>query len=636
MSYQYYLDVVNDYEKEYSTWYSRGDKIQKRYADERPLNAKGKGFNILWSNVQTLAPALYDRAPNPNIERRNLQKDDLGRIASTILERCANYFIKIDTFSTVMNEAVLDRLLQGRGTAWVRYVPTIEGENVAYEDAVVDYVNRKDFGHNVARTWEEVTIVWRKSYLSRRELVSKFGEVGTQLPLDSKKKGAKDETESGKKATIYELWDKTAKQVVWLHKDHPSLLLEKPDFLNLKGFFPCPKPIYSTLTNDTLVPIPDYTQYQDQALELDEMTNRIGLLVSALKVAGVYDASAQGVQKLLSENAENKLIPVDQWALFAEKGGIKGVVDFFPIEQIAAVLQGLFLARDRIKQDIYEITGISDIIRGASNPNETLGAQELKGKYAGLRLGAMQRDVARFSKDLVEMVVEIIAEHFDLETIKQISGYKLLTMQEKQQIQMVMQQYPTIVQQAQATGQQPPPPPIDEETMELMEEPSWEDVDALIRSDIPRCFVIDIETDSTIKVDQDAEKESRVQFLTAVSGFMKEASQVQDPALKPLFAEMLMFGVRGFKAGREMEGAFETAMEQIEKEQKQPPQEQPDPETEKMKIEAERTAAQLEIEKIKAQISIELANIKLQEKQVELQIAQINSQQPAQLNVTNN
>lgn len=635
MSYQYYLDVVNDYEKEYSTWYSRGDKIQKRYADERSPNAKAKGFNILWSNIQTLAPALYDRAPNPNIERRNLQKDDLGRIASTILERCANYFIKIDVFSTVMNEAVLDRLLQGRGTAWVRYVPTIEGEDVAYEDAVIDYVNRKDFGHNVARTWEEVTIVWRKSYLDRRELVAKFGDIGAELPLDSKKKGAKEESETGKKATIYELWDKTAKKVVWMHKDHKSLLLEKPDFLNLKGFFPCPKPIYSTLTNDTLIPIPDYTQYQDQALELDEMTNRIGLLVSALKVAGVYDASAQGVQKLLSENAENKLIPVEQWAVFAEKGGIKGVVDFFPIDQIAAVLQGLFLARDRIKQDIYEITGISDIIRGASDPDETLGAQELKGKYAGLRLGAMQRDVARFSKDLVEMVVEIVAEHFDLETIKQISGYKLLTMAEKQQIDFTMQQYPAVIQQAQAMGQQPPPPPVDKETMELMQEPSWEDVDGLIRSDIPRCFVIDIETDSTIKVDQDAEKQSRVEFLTAVSGFIKEASQVQDPALKPLFAEMLMFGVRGFKAGREMEGAFETAMEQIENQSETPEQPQADPELEKMKIEVQRTNAELEIEKIKAESSIQLANIKLQEKQIDLQVAQIKSQQPIEQNVTN-
>jgi hypothetical protein len=622
MSLRYYLDIIEDYEKEYSSWYSRGDKIKKRYEDEKPANSKKRGFNIFWSNVQTLAPALYDRSPNPNIARRNMQKDDLGLVASTILERCANYFIKNDVFDTVMNQAVLDRLLQGRGGAWVRYVPTIEGEDVAYEDAVIDYVNIKDFGHNVARTWEEVTIVWRKSYLDRKELVSKFGDVGLSIPLDSKKKGAKEESETGKKATIYELWDKTSKQVVWLHKDHKSLLLEKPDFLNLKGFFPCPKPVYSTLTNDTLIPTPDYAQYQDQAMELDDITARISLLISALKVVGVYDANAQGVQKLLSDTTENKLIPVEQWAIFAEKGGIKGVVDFFPIDQISAVLQGLFLSRDKIKQDIYEITGISDIIRGASNPNETLGAQELKGKYAGLRLGAMQRDVARFSRSLVEMVVEIVAEHFDLETIKQISGYKLLSMAEKQQIDFAMKQYPMMMQQAQATGQQPPPPPVDEETMELMNQPSWEDVEGLIRSDMPRCFVIDIETDSTIKVDQDAEKQSRVEFLTAVSGFMKEAAQIQDPALKPLFAEMLMFGVRGFKAGRELESAFETAIDKMKKESEAPQNPQPDPEMEKAKIEAEATKAQIEIEKIKASSSIELANIKLQEKQIDLLIAQ--------------
>ncbi|MDV2830706.1 hypothetical protein RWD75_25510, partial [Klebsiella pneumoniae] len=66
--------------------------------------------------------------------------------------------------------------------------------------------------------------------------------------------------------------------------------------------------------------------------------------------------------------------------------------------------------------------------------------------------------------------------------------------------------------QAQQAGQQPPPPPIDKKTMQLMKQPSWEDVETIIRKDMPRCFIIDIETDSTIKADQDAEKAARTEF----------------------------------------------------------------------------------------------------------------------------
>ena len=584
------IDHINTYESAYSPWLNRTEKIEKRYEDERSANNKKSKFNILWSNVQTLSPALYDRHPNPNIERRNLDNDDLGRQVSEILERSASYFVKEDAFDEIMRQTVLDRLLGGRGTSWVRYVPSFgvisqvtsdapqEPESEVYgEDVVVDHVNVRDFGHNVARTWAEVTLVWRKAYLDRKELIKRFPKYGEQITLDAKPLGSKvSRDEVAKKATIYEMWDKDTKTVYWIHKDFPNILDQKNDPLKLKDFFPCPKPLYATLTNNSLVPVPDYVQYQDQAVELDNLTARASILTQALRVAGVYDASAEGLQKLLSENIENKLVPVDQWGMFAEKGGLKGVIDFFPIDQVAAVLQGVYIARDKVKQDIYELTGISDIIRGASNPNETLGAQELKGKYAGLRLGEMQKDVARFSRALVAMITEIIAEHFDLDTIKALSGVKLLTEAQKMELQASMARYQQLSAQAQQMQQPPPPPPADEDTLDLLKEPSWEDVDRVIRQDMPRCFIIDIETDSTIKVDQDAEKAARTEFLTAVSTFLQASATIQIPEMKPLLMEMLMFGVRGFKAGRELESVFQNTMDKMKKADEQP--QQPNPE----------------------------------------------------------
>ena len=622
------IDHIDAYQATYSPWMTRAEKIEKRYEDERAANDAEAKFNILWSNVQTLAPALYDKAPVPNIDRRTENNnDDAARTISSVLERADNYFIRQDAFNDVMRQVILDRLLGGRGVAWVRYVPSMsepvqttsdqpetpsgmesdaELPTVYSEDVVYDHVNLCDFGHSIARKWAEVTMVWRKSYLSRAELIKRFPQYGEHVPLDAKPLGAPNSSDQvGKKATIYEMWDKITKKVYWIHKEFPQILDEKDDPLRIKGFFPCPKPLYATLTNNSLIPTPDYVQYQDQAREIDRMTARITLLTDALRVAGVYDASAEGIQKLLSGKTENRLIPVSGWGMFAEKGGLKGSIEFLPIEQIGIVLQGLYASRDKAKQDVYELTGISDIIRGASNPRETLGAQELKGKYAGLRLGNMQQQVAAFARDLVEMTTEIIAEHFDLDTIKQISGVELLTEAQKKDIMMRSQM-------------QQPPAPLDEKTEKLLRLPTWEQVEQAIRQDIPRCFIISVETDSTIKADQEEEKASRTEFLTAVSSFVQSASLVQDPDLKPLLMELLMFGVKGFRVGRDLENSFKYTLDKIYN--APDAEEKPDPAAEAARVELELKQRELELKNKE----VELKGASLQQdaalKQQELQL----------------
>jgi len=398
----FWIGQIDAYEQNFQPWEKRSKEIIDRYRDERKGASKNKArFNILWSNVQTLAPALYANPPIVNIDRRFQDDDDLGRYSALVLERATMYYVNQDLFDNVMRQMVLDRLLSGRGTPWIRYVPTFkeveqitddasmqsqdgaqEPEQELYsEDVVPDYVHWQDFGHTWARTWQEVRGVWRKVYLSRAELVKRFGEeIGNAVQLDAKPNTDDGkETEQGKKATVYEIWDKTKKKALWIHRDHPEPLDELDDPLKLKDFFPCPKPLYATLTNDSLVPVPDFIQYQDQARELDMLTGRIDMITKALKVAGVYAANAQGLDRLLAEGTENKLIPVDQWAAFAEKGGLAGVFALLPMQEIMEVLMGLYETRERVKNDLYEITGLSDIIRGASNAAETATAQQIRG-----------------------------------------------------------------------------------------------------------------------------------------------------------------------------------------------------------------------------------------------------------------
>lgn len=667
------------YEKEAEKWEERSRKICRRYKDERSNTRDNHGskFNILWSNVQTLKPALYGHTPKPNVVRRVKINDDLGRVSSQVLERAVTYFVERDEFNNAMQQSVLDRLLPGRSTVWVRYVPHMrdmavqgnqevkqdgvsitddsDGDDVVQEvyneDVIADYVHWQDFGHNIARTWEEVDIVWRRVFLTREDGTERFGDKFKSISLDYSPKTLSNEkiSEYLKKATIYEIWDKNKKRVYWLHKEHSDILDEKDDPLRLPDFFPCPRPLLATTANDSIIPVPDYAEYQDQAVELDELTTRISSITRAIKVAGVYDASAPGVERLLAEGIENKLIPIEQWAVFGEKGGLKGVMDLLPVQEIAQTLLTLYEARDKVKADLYEVTGIADIMRGAGDPNETATAQNIKSQYGTMRLTAMQDEVQRFARDIVRMFAHVIAEHFSLDTIKKVSGTQLLMQAEKQQIQMQQQQQAMMAQQPPQPpqpGQPPAPPPpkpqeLPEELQELLADPSWEEVMQLFRDEAALCYRIDIETDSTIKADQQADQQARVEFLQAVGQFMQQAMQIQNPELLPVLAQMLMFGVHGFKVGRDLEAAFEIAIKKLEKTAENPPPPQPDPmvqikqqevqsnmqvQQQKMQQDQVKAQAELENEKIKAQAEIQLEQAKL-EGDKQLQIMKIESEE---------
>lgn len=625
-----WMAEIARYEKDAKPWTERSKKIVKRYKDDRrgPADEKRTKYNILWSNLQVLMPAVYARNPVPEVERRFKDEDPVGREASEVLERCLDYCIKTQSFKGIMRAAVLDRFLPGRGVVFVRYVPHIvqagqasttltddvdpapehklagtppatqaaPDEEVEDEECLLDYVHWKDFGHTVARTWEEVRGVWRISYLTRAECVQRFGEtIGRAIPLaatDGKDKA--DTTVEGtlRKAMIYEIWDKTARTVTWLCKEYPNGCLDKKDDpLGLSGFFPCPRPLYATLDNESMIPTPDYVLYQDQADEIDILTARIASVARAIKVAGVYDASAQGVQRLLDEGVENKLIPVDSWAAFAEKGGLQGSIQFLPLKEIAEALLQLYETRDKVKQDLYEITGMSDIIRGANDPNETATATRIKGQFASIRLKDRQDEVAEFARDALRLMGEVMATHFGIETLARISGVDLPTEQQKQALQASLQ--PQAM-----PGQLPAPAPQPSADQLLMlQKPTWEQVSQLLQNDASRNFRIDIETDSTIGEDEQQQKEERLAMLKAVADFLREAIPAiqQNPQMGPLLGQMLMFTLRSFKAGRTLENVFEATMKQLEQASKQP-----------AKPSAEETKAQAATQQVQAKAQADM------------------------------
>lgn len=564
-----WLDRISDYEREFDTWEGRSDKILKRYTyEDRGKNESEARYNILWANVQTLTAATFAKVPKPDVSRRFKDQDPVGRVAGMILERALDYEVqKYSSYASTLKACVHDRFLGGRGTAWVRYEPHFRAaqsgqpqdglgvtedvdspqEQLDYECAPCDYVHWRDFGHVLARTWEEVPAVWRKVYLTRDKCIERFGEeVGNEIPLDArpedfrKKQQGNESNDDSSRALVYEIWDKTTKTAIWLSKSLNKIVDQKSDPLGLEDFWPCPKPLYATLTNDSLIPIPDFTLYQDQANTLDILSDRIDGLIKAMKVFGVYDSSAGDLQRLFTESSNNTLIPVKDWTTFSEKSGLKGSMDIVDLTPIANALQQSYAAMEQVKQQVYDITGISDIVRGQTNAAETATAQQIKGQYASLRLRQFQDEVSQFATEIIRIQAQIICKQFSPQTIVSISAADQLIEQDQ-----------AIVQKALKMLTQKGPNPV-------------------------RSFRIDIAADSLIQLDEQQEKQDRLEFLSSVTQFISGVAPIVQgqPAMLPVVGELLKFGVRSFKVGKSVEGAIDSAIDSVGKQPPSPSQEE--------------------------------------------------------------
>ena len=642
-TYEKWYKVVTNYERTFKKWESRAERIIKKYKDDsRYQSNPNSRFNILWSNVQTIQPAIFARLPRPDVSRRFRDNDPIGRVASMILERALEFELEhYGDYKSAMSNAVLDRLLGGRGTAWVRYEPHIEGEEagepddgyqvtedtdeaetesaqeienperIEYECAPVDYVHWRDFGHTVARTWEEVTAVWRRVFMDRDALVERFGEdLGYQVPLDTRPDDMKKNEgflDYQAQALIYEIWDKSTGKVLWVSKSLGKILDERDDPLQLENFWPCPKPLFSTLTNESLEPIPDYTMYQDQARQLDTLSNRIEELINALRVRGVYDASASELQRLFSEGENNIMIPVKNWAAFAEKQGMRGAIDLVDIAPFAAALQQAYQAMEQVKGQIYEIMGIADIQRGQTDPNETLGAQIIKSNNAAGRLKTMQHNVVDFATTLLRIKAQIICNHFTDDTILKISGSSQLTPEDQQMIPQALE---------------------------------------LLRNEASANFRIEVTSDSMIFQDEEAEKNNRMAFLAAVGGFMQTAlpAAANQPELAPMLMEMLKFSVTAFRAGKQLEGIIDETADQIrdaaKKAEGQPKPPPPEIQKLQMQIQADQAKAQqqnqLDIQKFQAENELEKAKQEYQAQENQLKFSLEEQRNTKQAEMTNN
>lgn len=517
--------------KEEEEWRKHAKNTIDTYTMEEKEENKQSKFNILYSNTETIVPAIYNSPPVPDVRRRYSDDDPDAKVVSQVIERCISFSVDTSEFDNIIKASVFDAELPGRGVCRVQYEPMMGPPDpatgmtpIAYQRLYLQHIQWDDYRHGPAKSREGVPWEAYRHRMTREQLVKLNPQVGQLVKLDCNVEGYNPDKSDFppdlfKRAEVWEIWDKEARKVLFIalgYKEGPLATMDPP--CQLEGFFPSPKPLQAVFRTDSLVPIEPYRLYKAQADELDIITRRITKLVKVLRWRGVRAKALGDAFDKIKDLDDGQLAPAEN-ALEVTQGqqGIDKFIWMMPIEKLVVVIKELVDQRERIKQVIYEITGIADIMRGSTDAGETLGAQQIKAQWGTLRIQDMQKAAQVYVRDIFRIMAEIIAEKFTPEVIFMMTGIQL-------------------------TPQQ----------------------DALMKNDVLRQYRIDVETDSTIRADLNRSQQNISNFISGLAQFGTAMLPLVQAGMPPEIAiTMLVSFTRTFKLGREVEDALEMWKQQI-------------------------------------------------------------------------
>lgn len=576
----------------YSRHGSSYENLMAQYGDGSWRDSK---LDLFWSSYEILKPAVYARPPIPAVAPMFKDGGLTKKTTAELLERASASVFARTGIDDVMQEVRDDLLFAGRGVMWLRY--ETEGGK---QKVCVEHLDRTDFLHEPARKWKEVGWVAGGFWMTRDEIKARFKLDDDRLEeikfLKRRDKEADDARNAlTPKAKVWEVWHKANNKVYWVTDGLDTLLESGAPHLKLEDFFPCPRPAFGTLRRRSLVPVPDWERYALHFNKISTLTGRIYLLLDRVQMKGLIAAGGDvgdAVEQLMASDDDSILIPVPGAAMMAT-GGAANIVSWLPLAELATAIQGLIGARTQLIDDFYQLSGISDIMRGATQAEETLGAQQLKSQYGSVRVRCKIDELQRIAAGAVKIAAEIIAEKFSKETLLEMAQMELpakrdiekrikeiekaaeeelkaLGKQAEEAATQVTQGEggeggqgeavdPAQAQQALQQAQQEilaKYAPMLNETENLV---PIEDVMTLLRDDRARSFAFEIETDSTILTDELQEKQSRNEFLgtftTASQSLMGLAGMGE--AGGKLAGELMKFVLAPYRVGRQMDSAID-------------------------------------------------------------------------------
>jgi hypothetical protein len=434
-----------------------------------------------------------------------------------------------------------------------------------YECVEVDYVPWRHFLYGVGRTWADTRWVAFGGPLNRKEAEAQFGpDVAGRLPWDGgRKTGGKDKT--GEAATqrkspwqqvmVWEVWSREDKKRYFFCDGYGEVLVPlgqdaEPDGgvvdpYGLEGFFPCPKPFFANVTTEDFVPTPDFYLAQDLYLQIDNLFTRVRLLEDCIALRGIYDKTKAGVAQLLTQtgNMDNKLIPVDGAALM-NGDGLEKWIQWLPLDMLVEALAQLKQALAQKIEQVDQVSGMSDIVRGEAAQQTTATEQSIKARFASVRIQAMQDEFARVCSDVQRLKSELISKHYDMETLLEAANM--------------------------AYTPDSDTPGLVEAACQLIKQNHF-------------AYRIEVKPESVSLADYAALKSESMEVLQGIGTFLQMAAPLGQmaPQLTPVLLQLLSWTVSRIRGSQEIEGLLDRAISDAQAAQQQaqanPQPQQPDP-----------------------------------------------------------
>lgn len=600
-----WMERIRAAEKREKHWADEAEAAETAYLSDRESRAKGKvyDFNILHSNIETIVPAVFNSAPVPDVRERfrtgpTSPETSAAYQLARVIERAIAVQVDDGKLEREMASMTQDALLPGRGVLRIRFdadevvVPMLDsmgqpmiGEDgqpvvqpmMANERIGFEAVGWRNFRMGPATRWENVPWVGFRHCLPW-EQVDGMQDEAIKAKLAAGADELRPEIEADADTYIWEIWCRETGRVYMIVESSGEPLSVAEDPMGLSGFFPVVRPVQPISVTDSLCPVVPFSIYKKLADELETITRRISAITAGLKVRGLFVGSVADIDQL-AQAEDNTLVPVANVEGFAATGGLDKAIAWWPVEKAITVLRELYGAREQCKAMIYEVTGISDIVRGQGNANETATAQEIKSQWGSLRIRKLQKQIEGSAREIFILCAEVITSKFSPQTLQRMTGIEIT---------------PEI---ASMLGQ-----PLDS-------------------------YRIDVESDSTVRADLSRRKGEMGEFLNGTAQFFSTMAPLiqQDRQFAPLAAEIFGAFARQFNLGKQVEDALEQMTQMAKQAGQQPAQEGPTPEQMALQAEMQAKEAELALKReemaAKAGIEREKLQIEVQKMQADLMLA---------------
>ena len=648
---RYWKGEINRAKEQSKQFVDMAEESIRVYNAQKQLNVftdAERRLNSWWYCVNTLIPAYYSSTPKTEVALRKRTGGVLEEISATILERNIQYQMDVNfPFDSIGYNAALQLLLTGRSVLWPRYEVELDNEEIeiaifktpegSYVDekgvsfditdkeirdgpgnitlvkitievkkeeyVCLDVVQYNDYFCSDARNETEIEWQGRRAYISEEQAEKLFGDMASKLSYNSfpdrdKQAFKQDGANFQGKAEVYEIWCEETEKVYWIHTQlADGIIMESDPPFDFESFYPC-SVTYQNQDPDSIIPVSDYAHVKDQILEVERLTTRIHSVTQAIRTNALYDASlGTQVESLLT--GDLKLIPVTNWPSHKGRGGLASGVEFLDVTPYINALQVLQAARQSALQQLYETLKVSDLLRGTSDQYKSATANRLESAWSSMGLIVRQNMFTKFISDAIEKLGTIIATQFEPADLFEIGDADRL-------IVSILPEPPPAP--TGPDGQPMPTPPFNPQ---LQIDAVKEQIVSLYRDDDRLTYRIRIASDSMVAIDHMQEQQEGAQLMSTCGEFFNQMRALIDqyPPLLGFSIELFQNVIKRFKSGKELDGIFTKALDQIgqiaqakEEAAKQPPP--PDPVMQEVQ-------GRLQIAQIESQARIEATRMQM-------------------------